>query len=99
MSLSRPLNPMPPDVAQRLRQTRLTKKFEDRPPYQCNDYLGWINRAKRDETRQKRIAQMLNELRQGGVYMNMAWSDRSKSPSGRPIRNPPVSSQDRKAGP
>ena len=42
-----------------------------RPDYQQNDYIGWITRAKRGETRSKRIAQMLAELEQGGVYMKM----------------------------
>ena len=79
MSLSRPLNPMPPDVAQRLRQTRLTKEFEDRPPYQRNDYLGWIGRAKRDETRRKRLNQMLAELESGDTYMKMHWSRNKRS--------------------
>lgn len=36
-----------------------------------NDYLTWIARAKRDETRRSRITQMFDELEQGGVYMKM----------------------------
>ncbi len=47
--------------------------YEARPDYQKNDYLGWIARAKRDDTRQKRLDQMLDELQRGGVYMKMAW--------------------------
>ena len=43
-------------------------------PYQQNDYIGWITRAKRPETRQKRLDQMLAELQTGGVYMRMTWS-------------------------
>ncbi|WP_245277591.1 YdeI/OmpD-associated family protein [Mesorhizobium sp. L48C026A00] len=39
--------------------TALTKQglmtaYDDRPDYQKNDYLGWIARAKRAETRHKR---------------------------------------------
>ncbi len=45
--------------------------YEARPAYQRNDYLGWITRAKRPETRSKRLHQMLDELAQGGVYMGM----------------------------
>ncbi len=45
--------------------------YGERPFYQRNDYLGWIGRAKRAETRAKRIAQMLDELEEGGVYMGM----------------------------
>jgi uncharacterized protein YdeI (YjbR/CyaY-like superfamily) len=47
--------------------------YYERPPYQRNDYIGWINRAKRDETKQKRLNQMLDELEKGNVYMKMEW--------------------------
>jgi uncharacterized protein YdeI (YjbR/CyaY-like superfamily) len=47
--------------------------YDARPAYQRNDYLGWIAQAKREETKAKRLAQMLDELERGGVYMNMAW--------------------------
>jgi hypothetical protein len=36
--------------------------YGDRPPYQQNDYIAWIFRAKRQDTRQKRLQQMLHEL-------------------------------------
>ncbi len=52
---------------------------DDRPPYQRNDYLGWIARAKRPDTRAKRIAQMLDELAKGTSYMNMPYN----GPTGR----------------
>ena len=48
------------------------RAYDERPDYQRNDYIGWIARAKRPETRRKRINQMLGELEKGGVYMNMA---------------------------
>ncbi|MBZ9748039.1 YdeI/OmpD-associated family protein [Mesorhizobium sp. CO1-1-7] len=35
--------------------------------------MGWIGRAKRPDTRRKRLDQMLDELERGGVYMNMVW--------------------------
>jgi uncharacterized protein YdeI (YjbR/CyaY-like superfamily) len=40
-----------------------------RPPYQQNDYIGWITLAKLESTKQKRLNQMLDELKKGGVYM------------------------------
>ncbi len=76
MSLSRPLQPMPEFVAQALDGAGLRPAYDARPPYQRNDYLGWINRAKRDETKQKRLQQMLAELRAGEGYMNMPWRPR-----------------------
>jgi len=45
--------------------------YKDRPAYQQNDYIGWINQAKRQETKEKRLCQMLEELEVGGIYMKM----------------------------
>ena len=69
----RPRYPMPTDVRRALEDTDLMAAYDARPPYQRNDYIGWIDRAKRPETRTKRIDQMLAELEQGDVYMKMAW--------------------------
>ena len=71
--LKRPILPMPEDVAEALRAAGLQGQFRARPPYQRNDYIGWVVRAKLPETRAKRIGQMLDELRAGDVYMGMAW--------------------------
>jgi uncharacterized protein YdeI (YjbR/CyaY-like superfamily) len=62
---------MPADVRAELDERGLTGAYDDRPAYQRNDYLGWIAQAKLPETRAKRIAQMLDELERGGVYMRM----------------------------
>lgn len=72
-TLIRALNPMPDDIRTILDQSGLGAAYAARPDYQKNDYLGWISRAKREETRLKRLNQMLDELKRGGVYMNMAW--------------------------
>ncbi|TIL63766.1 YdeI/OmpD-associated family protein [Mesorhizobium sp.] len=71
--LKRALNPMPDDIRTALTKEGLMAAYDDRPDYQKNDYLGWIARAKRPETRHKRLDQMLDELKRGGVYMNMPW--------------------------
>lgn len=70
--LRRPRHPVPEDVRAAIEDAGLTADYEARPPYQRNDYVGWISRAKRPETRSKRLAQMLEELRRGDVYMRMA---------------------------
>ena len=75
-NLTRPINPMPDFVREALRSDDLMDAYDARPDYQRNDYIGWIMRAKRDETRQNRLNQMLDELRQGDVYMHMAWNPR-----------------------
>jgi uncharacterized protein YdeI (YjbR/CyaY-like superfamily) len=54
-------------------------RYRERPPYQRNDYLMWINQAKLDATRQKRLARMLAELRSGNAYMGMAWRTREQA--------------------
>ncbi len=71
--LTRPLNPMPPKVERALDDAGLLEAYQARPPYQRNDYLGWIDRAKRPETKARRLQQMLDELEQGDVYMKMGW--------------------------
>ena len=62
--LKRPQYPMPDFVSQALAARGLEQAYRDRPAYQQNDYIGWI-------TRDKRLAQMLDELAAGGIYMNM----------------------------
>ena len=72
-TLKRDINPMPADIRAALEERGLMAAYDRRPAYQRNDYLGWIARAKLDETRKKRLDQMFDELERGGVYMNMKW--------------------------
>ena len=74
--MKRPAHPMPDFVKDALIAECLVDSYNARPWYQRNDYLGWIDRAKRQETRSKRLRQMLDELRAGDVYMKMAWRPR-----------------------
>ena len=69
--LKRKINPMPDDIETALEDFGVKQDYMERPPYQRNDYLGWIGRAKKEETKQKRLNQMLDELKTGGVYMKM----------------------------
>lgn len=69
--LRRDVQSMPADVLAELEDGGLLDLYRERPAYQQNDYLGWIGRAKREGARQKRIQQILDELRRGGVYMGM----------------------------
>lgn len=64
---------MPRDVREALNERQLLAAYQERPPYQRNDYLAWIKSAKLPATREKRIAQMLTELKAGSHYMKMAW--------------------------
>jgi uncharacterized protein YdeI (YjbR/CyaY-like superfamily) len=47
--------------------------YDARPPYQRNDYISWITRAKRPETQQKRLDIMLRELASGSGYMGLSY--------------------------
>ena len=69
----RPRYPMPEFMRQALATRGLMDAYLARPAYQRNDYIGWITRAKREETRATRVKQMLDELEHGGVYMKMKW--------------------------
>ena len=67
---------MPEYIHQALTTRSLMDAYLARPSYQQNDYIGWITRAKRESTREKRLRQMLDELEHGGVYMKMKWAAR-----------------------
>ncbi len=69
--LTRQIHPMPDSVRDALVKRKLVEAYHGRPPYQQNDYIGWITRAKRQETQEKRLARMLAELAAGEGYMNM----------------------------
>ena len=75
-NLQRPIQPMPDVIRTALEDAELMDEYLERPPYQRNDYLSWITRAKRQDTRGRRLAQMLDELRRGDAYMKMDWHPR-----------------------
>jgi uncharacterized protein YdeI (YjbR/CyaY-like superfamily) len=72
----RPRHPMPEFVQRALERHGLLEAYRNRPPYQQNDYIGWITYAKKEETKEKRLKQMLDELKRGDVYMKMAYKPR-----------------------
>lgn len=73
-NLQRPRHPMPDFMREALEARGLMALYERRPAYQQNDYIGWITCAKREETVQKRLAQMLVELERGDTYMKMTYN-------------------------
>jgi len=75
-NLKRPRYPMPDFVRETLERSQMMNAYRSRPAYQQNDYIGWITRAKRETTRQTRLAQMISELEQGDVYMKMEYKPR-----------------------
>ena len=73
--MTRQIYEVPAEVMEALQASGLLDAHHRRPPYQQNDYIGWITRAKRPQTLNKRIAPMLAELEEGGIYMSMKWAD------------------------
>lgn len=65
---------MPDFIREALDERGLMDAYRSRPAYQQNDYIGWISRAKLNATKQKRLDQMLDELKGGKLYMNMKWN-------------------------
>lgn len=70
-ALKRETTPMPSYIRAALRAHGLMEAYRARPPYQREGYVRWTKHAVREETREKRLAQMLDELKRGGVYMKM----------------------------
>ncbi len=77
---------MPAFVLQALKERKLLDAYRDRPAYQRNDYVGWISRAKLATTREKRLGQMLDELKRGDVYMNMRYAPGTRGRSAAAVR-------------
>lgn len=58
--------PVPKEFAVALSKNKTTKEvFEKFPPSHKREYLEWITEAKREETRDKRIASAINMLSEG----------------------------------
>jgi Bacteriocin-protection, YdeI or OmpD-Associated len=85
MTLTRTRNKMPDYIHNVLTERKLMDAYHERPDYQQNDYIGslCVTRAKREETKAKRLAHtcpgcrcrgMLEELEGGKLYMNMKWN-------------------------
>lgn len=73
---SRAHNPMPSFILDALKEKGLMQDYANRPPYQQKNYIGWVMRAKREGTRQKRLTRMLDELEHGNKYMKLNWRPR-----------------------
>ena len=71
--MRRDIYPMSDEIRSALEARGVMAASRSRPASQRNDYVGWISRSKLPETRAKRLAQMVDELERGGVYMHMKW--------------------------
>lgn len=71
--LKKAVNVMPDFLKDALEKAGVYTLYLQRPAYQQNDYIGWINGAVREDTRQKRLDQMIGELKDGFLYMKMRY--------------------------
>lgn len=74
-----PLRPrweIPASMAEALHREGLQGAYDARPPYQRNDYISWITGAKQASTQERRLGQMLEELRTGDAYMGRPYKAR-----------------------
>jgi uncharacterized protein YdeI (YjbR/CyaY-like superfamily) len=69
--LKRQKQDMPIFIEEALIKASVMDDYLARPAYQQNDYLAWIKRAAREDTKQKRLNQMIEELKKGSIYMKM----------------------------
>jgi hypothetical protein len=67
--MTRPILEIPDDLKKALDDNELWERYHARPPYQQNNYVGWIVGSKRVGVRAKRLAQLVSELQAGGQYM------------------------------
>ena len=72
--MSRPVHDIPDFVTAALDESGLWEHYRARPPYQQNDYMRWITGGRREDTRQRRLSQMLEELKSGDIYMRMKYN-------------------------
>lgn len=69
---------MPKFVSRALEKRGLMDAFNKRPPYQRNDYIGWIKNGADKKDQEIRLSQMLDELERGGIYRGRAWRSAKK---------------------
>ena len=77
--MTRPEPGVPDFIRQELEARGLAGAFERRPQPQREHYIRRILRAKRNETVQRRLDQLLDEL-EGELYMQRPWHKGSRPP-------------------
>jgi hypothetical protein len=79
--LTPPAAQMPGFVRSALTTRALMDRYRERPDYQQKEYLEWINGAKLQDTKRKRLTQMLEEIEKGDAYMGAPWTPPPKPAS------------------
>lgn len=66
------------DVRDALEKSGMRTAYYGRPPYQRNDFIGWVNKVKASKTWAAHIPQMIGQLKRGHGYMKMDWSGKQE---------------------
>ncbi|MCA9675725.1 MAG: YdeI/OmpD-associated family protein [Kofleriaceae bacterium] len=66
--------PMPGFVRTALAKHKLIGAFRARPEYQRDGYMTWLDGARLPAQRLQRLAQFLDEIGKGDVYMGEPWT-------------------------
>jgi uncharacterized protein YdeI (YjbR/CyaY-like superfamily) len=64
--MRRPLSPIPPYIKEALRKRAVVwRRFEALAPFERRQYVFWIDSAKRQETKMRRLSEVLQRLAEG----------------------------------
>lgn len=85
--LKKAINVMPDFMREALEKAGVYTLYLQRPAYQQNDYIAWIHNAAREDTRQRRLGQMIDELKDGSLYMKMCYKGATSGVSARNWQN------------
>ena len=55
---------VPEDIRKQMLRSHMLDKYDSLPPSHQREYLTWIESAKKSETRQQRVAKMLEAIKQ-----------------------------------
>ena len=77
-NLRRELNPMEDFIKDRLVKDEVLDKYNERPAYQRSQYIDWITSAKREATKEKRLNQMIDELKAGDSFKGEKYNAKKK---------------------
>ncbi len=70
-AMVRPEQWIPADVLEALVAGKVINEFNDRPKDQRTKYVEWIGESDGEGERAARASQMVEELREGGVFLGM----------------------------
>lgn len=77
-NLKTELNTIHDFIKDRLVKENVLDKYNKRPAYQRNQYIDWITSAKRETTKEKRLNQMIDELKVGDSFRGEKYNPKKR---------------------